>query len=125
MDVHRMPFGAELRPDGTVRLRLWAPSHANIQVELDGAEPIPMLPVERGWHELVIGGVAAGTRYCFVLADGLKVPDPASRYQPEDVHGPSEVVDPSTYAWRDTGWRGRPWHEAVIYELHIGAFTPE
>ena len=60
-----------------------------------------------------------------MLPDGLRVPDPASRYQPEDVHGPSEVVDAAAYVWRDTGWRGRPWHEAVVYELHIGAFTPE
>jgi malto-oligosyltrehalose trehalohydrolase len=52
------------------------------------------------------------------------VPDPGSRYQPKDVHGPSEVVDPTDYAWTDTHWRGRPWEEAVVYELHIGAFTP-
>ena len=56
---------------------------------------------------------------------GCFVPDPASRFQPEDVHGPSEVVDPAAYAWADRDWRGRPWHEAVIYELHIGTFTPE
>ena len=53
------------------------------------------------------------------------VPDPASRLQPEDVHGPSEVVDPAAYAWSDAGWQGRRWEEAVIYELHVGAFTPE
>jgi 1,4-alpha-glucan branching enzyme len=63
--------------------------------------------------------------YRFVLPDGLRVPDPASRHQPEDVHGPSEVVDPLAYAWADAAWTGRPWHEAVIYELHIGTFTPE
>ena len=59
------------------------------------------------------------------LPDGLRVPDPASRYQPQDVHGPSEVIDPSAYEWTDRDWRGRPWDEAVLYELHIGAFTPE
>ena len=53
------------------------------------------------------------------------MPDPASRHQPEDVHGSSEVIDPSSYMWRDIAWRGRPWEEAVLYELHIGAFTPE
>ena len=56
---------------------------------------------------------------------GCACPDPASRYQPEDVHGPSEVIDPAAYVWRDAGWSGRPWEEAVVYELHIGAFTPE
>jgi malto-oligosyltrehalose trehalohydrolase len=53
------------------------------------------------------------------------VPDPASRYQPDDVHGPSVIVDPRSYAWQARAWRGRPWHEAVLYELHVGAFTPE
>jgi malto-oligosyltrehalose trehalohydrolase len=78
-----------------------------------------------GWHDLVTDGAAAGTRYRFVLADGTCVPDPASRHQPEGVHGASEVIDPSSYAWTDAEWRGRPWEEAVIYELHVGTFTPE
>ena len=66
-----------------------------------------------------------GTRYRFVLPDGTCVPDPASRYQPEDVHGPSEVIDPRGYGWNDEGWRGRPWEEAILYELHVGTFTKE
>ena len=78
-----------------------------------------------GWHELVTDRARAGTRYRFVLPDGLRVPDPASRYQPEDVHGPSEVIDPAAYIWGDAGWNGRAWEDAVVYELHIGAFTPE
>ena len=119
-----MPFGAELEADGKVRFRLWAPPHREILIELDG-EARAMQPVGEGWHELVTDRARAGTRYRFVLPDGLRVPDPASRYQPEDVHGPSEVVDPGAYLWRDAGWRGRPWEQAVVYELHIGAFTPE
>jgi malto-oligosyltrehalose trehalohydrolase len=122
--AHRMPFGAELREDG-VRFRLWAPSHAEIGLELDGAAPVAMRREAGGWHELVTGGARAGTRYRFVLPDGLRVPDPAARHQPEDVHGPSEVVDPAAHRWTDGAWRGRPWEEAVIYELHVGAFTPE
>jgi malto-oligosyltrehalose trehalohydrolase/4-alpha-glucanotransferase len=122
---HRMPFGAEILSDGRVRFRLWAPSHKEIGLELDGAEPVPMQPAGEGWHELVTDRARPGTRYRFVLPDGLRVPDPASRHQPEDVHGPSEVIDPAAHAWHDTGWRGRPWEEAVVYELHIGAFTPE
>jgi malto-oligosyltrehalose trehalohydrolase len=122
--MHHMPFGAELQADGRVRFRLWAPPHREVQIELDGGT-VAMKPVDEGWHELVTDRARAGTRYRFVLPDGLRVPDPASRYQLQDVHGPSEVVDPTAYAWRDAGWSGRPWHEAVVYELHIGAFTPE
>jgi malto-oligosyltrehalose trehalohydrolase len=122
--IHRMPFGAELSAEG-VRFRLWAPSHAVIGLELDGAAPRAMHRDADGWHELVVAEACAGTRYRFVLPDGLRVPDPASRHQPEDVHGPSEVIDPAAFAWTDADWRGRPWHEAVLYELHIGTFTPQ
>ena len=124
--VHRMPFGAELQSDGQVRFRLWAPAHAVMCVEIEGEpEPLPTQPLAEGWHELITDRAGAGARYRFVLPDGMRVPDPASRHQPEDVHGPSEVIDPTTYCWHDVEWRGRPWHEAVVYELHIGAFTPE
>jgi malto-oligosyltrehalose trehalohydrolase/4-alpha-glucanotransferase len=124
--VHRMPFGAELQSDGRVRFRLWAPAHAAIRVELAGEpEPLPMQALACGWHELVSDRASAGTRYRFVLPDDTSVPDPASRHQPEDVHGPSEVIDPGAHRWRDSEWRGRKWAEAVVYELHIGAFTPE
>jgi maltooligosyltrehalose trehalohydrolase len=79
-----------------------------------------MLPQGGGWFELTTQA-AAGTPYQFLLPDGLHVPDPAARAQQDDVHGPSLVVDPGAYAWRNTDWRNRPWHEAVIYELHPGA----
>jgi maltooligosyltrehalose trehalohydrolase len=82
-----------------------------------------MVPREDGFFEIFVDGVGAGALYRFALPDGTLVPDPASRFQPLDVHGPSEVVDPH-YAWREE-WRGRPWREVVLYELHIGAFTPE
>ena len=121
-----MPFGAEVLPDGTVRFRVWAPSHGQINLELDErSEPMAMRHSEDGWHELITDRARPGTRYGFVLPDGLRVPDPASRHQPKDVHGQSEVIDPTAYTWSDTDWRGRPWEEAVIYELHVGAFTPE
>ena len=121
-----MPFGAEARDDGTVRFRLWAPTHRSVGLELDGgAEPLAMRRDDYGWHELVTDQARPGTRYRYVLPDGMRVPDPASRHQPKDVHGPSEVVDPTTYIWSTANWRGRRWEEAVVYELHIGAFTPE
>jgi malto-oligosyltrehalose trehalohydrolase len=118
-----MPFGAEVH-DGSVRFRLWAPSHAGIGLELDGAAPVPMTRIEDGWHELVTDRASAGTRYRFVLPDGLRVPDPASRHQPDDVHGPSEVVNPAAYRWTKP-WAGLLWERAVVYELHIGTFTAE
>jgi malto-oligosyltrehalose trehalohydrolase len=123
--AHRMPFGAQILANGAVRFRVWAPGHAAIALELEGGSaPLPMAREAAGWHGLVTDAARAGSRYRFVLPDGLRVADPASRYQPADVHGPSEVIDPASYPWRDGGWRGRPWHEAVLYELHIGTFTP-
>jgi malto-oligosyltrehalose trehalohydrolase len=100
-----------------------------VQLELSAAgepqpELLPMTPRGDGWHELDPQGARVGSRYRFVVADGLRVPDPASRFQPQDVHGPSEVIDPAQWQWSQD-WKGRPWEEAVIYELHLGAFTPE
>ena len=79
-----------------------------------------------GFFVRVAEQAQAGSRYSFSFDNGtLRVPDPASRRNPEDVHAPSEVVDPGAFEWSDGNWRGRPWHEAVIYELHVGTFTPE
>ncbi|HXR87657.1 MAG TPA: malto-oligosyltrehalose trehalohydrolase, partial [Stellaceae bacterium] len=66
-----------------------------------------------------------GMRYHYVINGGQPVPDPASRFQPEDVNGPSEIIAPGGFEWTDDDWRGRPWHEAVVYELHLGTFTRE
>lgn len=121
-----MPFGAELFAGGETRFRLWAPTHEAIGLELNrSAAPRPMRPIGDGWHELIVSNAGAGAKYRFVLPDGSRVPDPASRFQPDDVHGPSEVIDPCAYEWRDGTWRGRKWEEAVVYELHTGAFTPD
>ncbi len=121
-----MPFGAEMTDSGAVRFRLWAPSYPSLLVELDrGSAVLAMQPLAGGWHELVTDRARSGTLYQFVLPDGSRVPDPASRFQPDDVHGPSEVIDPTTYQWQAASWRGRGWEEAVLYELHVGAFTPE
>ncbi len=122
--VHRMPFGAELRDDG-VAFRLWAPSRPSASVVIDGVEHA-LEPRTGGWFERELRDARAGTRYAFAFPGAdVRVPDPASRFQPEGVHGPSEVVDPRAYTWRESGWRGRPWHETVLYELHVGTFTPE
>ncbi len=124
--LHAMPFGAEPGPEGGVRFRIWAPARARMTLAIEGRETtLPMTALGDGWHACIVDDAGAGTRYRFLLDDGMAVPDPASRYQPEDVHGPSEVIDPRAYAWRDVGWRGRPWEEAVLYEVHVGAFTAE
>ena len=124
--AHTMPFGAQLLDSGGVLFRYWAPGLDRIELEREAAgTALAMQARDDGWHELEVPEAAAGDRYGFKLPDGLRVPDPASRRNPDDVHGASEVVDPHAYRWNDAEWRGRPWHEAVIYELHIGTFTPE
>lgn len=123
---HNMPFGTTLTPKG-VRFRLWAPGAEQVELILgrdDRECAFPMNQLPDGWFELTLAAAAIGTRYRFRLG-GLDVPDPASRHNPDDVHGPSVVVDPERFGWADDGWRGRPWHEAVIYETHVGSFTPE
>lgn len=119
-----MPFGAQQMQDG-VRFRLWAPAQQRVSVVLGGSGPtLPMQAQEGGWHELVTAAARAGMSYQFALSDGTTVPDPASRFQPHDTKGPSEIIDPRAYRWSHPQWRGRRWDEAVIYEVHIGTFTP-
>jgi malto-oligosyltrehalose trehalohydrolase len=120
-----LPFGAEIVKPGTVRFRLWAPAAKRVDLLLEGEEGIPMEAGEGGWFSLVRDRAPAGTRYRYLLEGAMKVPDPASRFQPFDVHGPSEVVDPAAWEWEDSEWRGLPWEEAVLYELHVGTFTSE
>ena len=124
---HSMPFGGEVRGDGSVRFRLWAPQAHRVEVWLENAsmDRLPLNKLQQGWFELITDQAAAGTLYRFQIDGDIKVPDPASRFQPRDVHGPSEVVNPEAFDWQDSQWRGIPWEEAVIYELHIGAFTPQ
>jgi maltooligosyltrehalose trehalohydrolase len=121
---HVMPFGAQLEGSG-VRFRLWAPSAREVVLVMRREGEHTMQPRADGWREVFVTGAGAGTRYGFRIDGGLTVPDPASRFQPEGVHELSEVVDPADYVWRDGTWPGRSWDEAVIYELHVGTFTPE
>jgi maltooligosyltrehalose trehalohydrolase len=123
--VHAMPFGADVLAAAGVRFRLWAPGVNGVFLQLEGAPParFPMRRLDTGWHELVLAGAGSGTRYRFLLPDGLRVPDPAARFNPDDVHGASEVIDPAAFDWPDAAWCGRPWHEVVLYELHVGSFS--
>ena len=118
MKARRYQFGPAVREDGT-HFSLWAPGAHAVILEIEGRAPLPMASQTGGWHEAE-APVGAGACYRFRLPDGTLVPDPASRFQPGDVHGPSLVADSNPYDWKCQSWRGRPWEDAVIYELHAG-----
>lgn len=119
--------GAHVGPDG-VHYTVWAPDHATMSVAIERGGDEIILPLERDdhgyWRGLDRAG-RAGDLYKFVLPDGGRYPDIASRFQPQGVHGPSECVDPSAYAWRSTEWERPEWVGQVIYEMHVGTFTRE
>ena len=117
-------FGASVLAGGGVGFRLWAPAATKVELVL-GDKSYPMTKGGDGWFERTEPGARAGSLYLYRIDGGQLVPDPASRFQPQDVDGPSEVIDPAAFAWRDGDWRGRAWEEAVIYELHVGTFTPQ
>ena len=112
--------GAVLLDPEHTRFALWAPDAFYVSVELDTGESIPMLPQANGWF-MIQARCPAGTRYRYNIDGELEVPDPASRSQDGDIDRHSVVVDPHAYQWRHTSWCGRPWYDAVIYELHVGA----
>ena len=120
---HKLPFGAEYFGDGLTRFSVWAPAAGSMELVLDtGARP---MECDGDGVFTLTADAEPGVRYRYRMGGGQEVPDPASRYQPEDVHGPSAVIDPGAFDWQDEGWKGRPWHETVLYELHVGAFSPE
>ncbi|WP_460448095.1 malto-oligosyltrehalose trehalohydrolase [Alsobacter sp. SYSU BS001988] len=119
-----LPFGAACH-DGGVTFRFWAPKVERVDLVVEGGDPVPMTNGPDGWRQATVAGAGPGLRYAYRLPDGREVPDPVSRFQPDDVHGRSEVIDPRRFAWAHPDWEGRPWEECVVYELHVGAFTPE
>jgi len=119
--VHRLPFGANVLENGRTRFRLWAPAQEQVSVAIEGRDRIPMRRLTGGWHE-GDADCGAGIQYRYELGSGVAVPDPASRAQAHDVHGPSLVVDPRAYRWRNPDWKGRPWQDTVLYELHAGVY---
>jgi maltooligosyltrehalose trehalohydrolase len=116
-------FGPLIDKNRATTFRLWAPATNRIELLLGDAS-LPMTAQSDGWYTLTQPHVGAGARYKFRIDGELEIPDPASAFQPDDVFGASEVIDFSHYRWRATGWRGRPWADAVICELHVGTFTP-
>ena len=127
---HEMPFGASLQAGGGAVFRLWAPAaqHADVALFPSAGGTKPLIhPAEcdaQGWWECTVEDAEAGSLYQWRIDGELLVPDPASRQNPYGVFSPSAVVDPLQFEW-DGGWRGRPWNEVVLYELHVGAFTRE
>jgi maltooligosyltrehalose trehalohydrolase len=115
-------FGVKLTADGAT-FRLWAPAATRVDVLLD--KPHALRRGDDGWFSADIAGIKAGTLYKFRIDDAVDIPDPASAFQPQDVSGPSEVIDHSVYRWRARDWRGRPWQETVLIETHVGTFTPD
>ena len=103
------PFGPELHADG-ITFRLWAPAARRVELVRDGTQP--MQQSGDGWYEATVPGIGAGALYKFRIDGELEVPDPASHFQPQDIPGPSEVIDHSDFAWRAAGWQGRPWEES-------------
>ncbi|MGE3541373.1 MAG: malto-oligosyltrehalose trehalohydrolase [Candidatus Tectimicrobiota bacterium] len=103
--------------------RVWAPSAQQVDVEVDGAR-LPLAAQAGGWWAAAVPAAGLGSDYAFILDGGEALPDPRSPWQPSGVHGPSRVVEHHTFPWRDQGWQAGPLAAAVLYELHVGTFTP-
>jgi len=131
----RLPIGAEPAPEGGVHFRVWAPRRARVEVVLEGGpgsgagglrQTAELTPEPHGYFSGFVPAAGVGTLYRYRLdGDSCLYPDPASRFQPEGPHGPSQVVDPSAFPWTDQGWRGVGLAGQVIYEMHVGTFTRE
>ncbi len=119
-------YGATIRAS-QVEFRVWAPVPRQITLRLlrAGRQPDDILMHREGGDFVAIAEARAGDRYAYLIDGSKPVPDPVSRFLPEGVHGPTEIVDPSLFSWSDESWRGLPLEHYVIYELHIGTFTPE
>jgi maltooligosyltrehalose trehalohydrolase len=115
-------LGAAVREDGIV-FRVWAPARRTVEVIVDGRRPLAMTRQPDGTFEVTAPGLAAGARYQYRLDGDRHRPDPASRYQPDGVHGPSVAVDAGSFTWTDQTFRGRELADYVVYELHVGTFT--
>ena len=116
-------FGANV-VDGGVQFRVWAPRLKNPALVIEGSM-IPMHLEAEAEFAAFVPGLEAGTDYAILTDSGAERPDPVSRFQPHGVHGPSRIVDPNAFPWRDQHWKGLPLKEYIIYELHTGTFTPE
>ncbi len=122
----RYQLGATYLGDGRCQFLVWAPKAERVEVHIQAPSDCTQLLTreECGYYRGVLENVYPGALYAYRLDGGEGRPDPASRHQPSGVHGPSEVVDPHAFVWGDAGWKGVPQHELVIYEMHVGTFSP-
>jgi maltooligosyltrehalose trehalohydrolase len=123
-----MQAGAHYLGGNRCHFVVWAPEKEKVTLHTitPQSRRLPMRKVEDGYFETEAAQVPPGTTYFYQLDDeDQDLPDPASHYQPEGVHGPSQVIDHVGYPWRDAAWHGRPFRDMVLYELHVGTFTPE
>src|SRR5690606_40605759 len=129
METHGVRrFGALGMPDGSVHWRVWAPYASHVELVLfDGQtrRTVAMERQPRGLFEVVRSDVDEGQRYAYRLNEGSDLPDPCSLWQPDGVHRPSAVLRPEWFRWSDEAWEGVSRENLVIYELHVGTFTPE
>lgn len=125
----RMNIGARVLPHGGTHFRVWAPRRRTVEVVIESGrsgQRFDLAPEDKGYFSGVIESAGAGALYRLRLDRGERLyPDPASRFQPEGPHGPSEIVDPNRFKWTDHDWRGVNLRGQVIYEMHIGTFTRE
>ena len=119
-------LGSTYFNDGQCRFLVWAPRARQVEVRLVSPREalLPLHPHDRGYFSGACGDVEPGCLYFYRLDGNQDLPDPASRFQPRGVHGPSQVVDPR-FPWEDGPWRGLALQDYIIYELHVGTFTPE
>jgi maltooligosyltrehalose trehalohydrolase len=120
----RLHYGATPINGQGVQFRVWAPDAGSLSLQLSGRDPLPMQRSGEDF-ELSVPDARPGDLYSFVFEDGRARPDPVSRSQPQGVHGPSEVILPDAFAWSDGDWKGIALSDYILYELHIGTFTPE
>lgn len=122
-----LDIGATPLPDGSTRFRVWGPQAKKIDVIFPASDrnSVTLATEENGYFSGTVAGVGHGDRYMYLLDGTLERSDPASRFQPDGVHGPSQVIDSSRYQWNDNEWRGIPLEQYIIYELHVGVFTPQ
>ena len=118
-------FGPRLIPGGGASFRVWAPKRRAVEVVVEDGGAFPLRAESGGWFAGDVAGLTAGALYRFRLDGEGPFPDPASRFQPRGVHGPSQLIDPGSYQWRTSGWRGPSLEGQVMYELHLGTFSRE
>src|SRR5512132_3772943 len=121
----RLSGGIEMQSAGTAHVRVWAPACRRIDLVVEDGPTSPLDRVDDGYFESTLSGLRPGDRYWFRLDGDLLRPDPVSRYQPEGPGGPSAVVDPLAFTWTDRKWGGVGPRGQVLYEMHVGTFTPE